>query len=140
MSARTTATLGRVRPVIDENSVLRSGGGRQIDWANVDIDDFGQDDGKKFLPAWTCVGELLGLGKLSPRQDTLNPATGFLESDAKEGDLSAALSGYGYVIGASLYENLLPDSAGGPPRVLPTAMKTELGTDRWYFEQYGDAR
>lgn len=139
MSSRTTTVLGRVRPVIDEKSVLRSGGGRQIDWANVDV-AYKQSDGLKFLPAWTCVGELLGAGKLSPRVVTTNPATGFLESDAKEGDQAAALSGYGYVIGASLYENLLPDSSGGPPRVLATAIKTELGTDRWYFEQYGDAR
>jgi len=139
MSARTTAVLGRVRPVIDEASVLRSAGGRQIDWANVS-DTYKQSDGKKFLPAWTVVGELLGNGKLSPRVVTTNPATGFLETDAKEGDLSAAISGYGYVTGADLYENLLPDSSGGPPRVLASAIKTELGTARWRFEQYGDAR
>lgn len=141
MSTRTTAVLGRVRPVIDENSVLRSGGGRQIDWANVNASyAVGQADGKKFIPAWTVMGELLGAGKLSPRVVTTNPATGFLESDAKEGAPHEALSGYGFVIGASLYENLLPDSSGGPPRVLASAIKTELGTDRWYFEQYGDAR
>lgn len=141
MSSRTTTKLGRVRPVIDEDSVLRTTG-RQVDWANVD-DSFKQSDGLKFIPAWTAVGTLQGAGKIAPRVDTDNPATGFIETDAKEGSTADALSGYGYVTAADLYENLLPDSSGGPPRVLPAGIKTELaasGPGRWYFEQYGDAR
>ena len=138
MSARTTATLGRVRPVVDESTVERGPGGAQIDWANVSS-AYLQSDGKKFIPAWTAMGELLGAGKVSPRVVTTNPATCFLETDAKEGDLSAALSGYGTVYGAYLFENLLPDSSGGPPRVLASAVKTELG-DRFKFFQYLDSR
>jgi len=141
MSSRTTTVLGRVRPVVDEKTIDRSAGGHQIDWANVSS-AYLQTDGKKFIPAWTCIGLTLGAGKMSPRVVTTNPAEGFIESDAKEGDLSAALSGYGVVFGGYLWENLLPDSSGGPPRVLAAGIKSELVTagNRFKFFQYTDSR
>lgn len=83
--------------------------------------------GDKVLPAGTVVGELLGSGKIGPRVVTTNPATGILKTTAIENDRSAALSGYGVYIGGPIYEALLPQ-ASGSPRVLATAIKTELAT------------
>ena len=60
--------------VVDPETVTRDYG-RQIDWANVD-DSFKNAEGKKVLPAFTCVGDLLGNGKVSPRVLTTNPAIG----------------------------------------------------------------
>lgn len=97
--------------------------------------------GAKKLKAGTVVGELLGTGKISPRVVTTNPATGILETDAVEDDTSAAISGYGVIIGGAVYEALLPE-ASGSPRVLASAVKTELnaaGTG-FAFLAYSDAR
>lgn len=139
MSSRTTTVLGRVRPVVDEKTIDRGPGGHQMDWANVSLVTYGQDDGKKFVPSFTIMGTLLGAGKISPRVETTNPAVCILEGDAKEGDLSAALSGYGTIWGGYFYETLMPDAAGGPPRVLASALKTELGS-RFVWFAYGDSR
>jgi hypothetical protein len=99
--------------------------------------------GDKVLPAGTVVGELLGTGKVSPRVASTNPAVGFLETDAVENDPIAAKSGYGMIVGGVLYENLLPD-ASGSPKVLASAIKTELNTagvsKGFRFEQYADNR
>jgi hypothetical protein len=98
-------------------------------------------NGKKTLPAGTVVGSLLGSGKVSPRIVTTNPAIGVLETSAVEGETQAALTGYGVIAGGILYENLLPD-ASGSPKVLATAVKTELNANGtgFAFEQYGDSR
>jgi len=99
--------------------------------------------GTKVLKAGTVVGDALGSGKVSPRVVTTNPAIGILETDAIENSLSAASSGYGIVIGGAVYENLLPESTGSP-KVLATAVKTELQTDGvtmgFAFLQYVDTR
>lgn len=97
--------------------------------------------GDRVLPAGTVIGTLLGSGKASPRVASTNPATGILETEARENDPVAAKSGYGVIKGGMLYENLLPD-ASGDPAVLPDAVKTELnaaGTG-FAFDQYSDAR
>lgn len=65
-------------------------------------------------------------------------AWGILIGEAREDAPEHALSGYGVLIGAHLFENLLPDSTG-TPKVLPTAYKTELGS-LFTFEQYSDSR
>jgi hypothetical protein len=97
--------------------------------------------GAKMLPAGTVVGDLAGNGKLRPRVVTTNPAIGVLETAAVEGDPSASLSGYGVIIGGALYENLLPE-ATGTPKVLATAVKTELNANGtgFAFEQFSDSR
>ena len=97
--------------------------------------------GSKILPAGTVVGELLGAGKIGPRIATTNPATGILETTAVEGSDSAALSGFGVVIGGAVFEALLPD-ATGTPRVLLAAVKTELNANGsgFAFLTYSDAR
>jgi hypothetical protein len=100
--------------------------------------------GNKVLKSGTVVGELLGSGKVSPRVASTNPAVGMLETDAVENDPVASKTGYGMIVGGEVYENLLPDSSGGPPRVLLTAIKTELNTagasKGFLFQQYLDNR
>jgi hypothetical protein len=136
---RTHRYLGAPDFVVDNRSIVRSNGGRQVDWDNVD-DAYKEDDGLKKLPAGTIIGEELGNGLVSPRVDTTNPATGILESDAKEGDRGPdALTGYGIIRGGGIYENLLPDATGGPPKTIASAIKTELG-ERFYWETYEDDR
>ncbi len=78
------------------------------------------------IPAGTCVAELSS-GKVIPRAlATSETAIGFLETDATQSDRSAALSGYGIIVGGMLYENLLPDAAGGA--TISATYKTELQT------------
>lgn len=137
MSTRTTTVLGRVRPVVDEKTIDRSNGGHQIDWPNVNV-SYKQSDQLKLIPSFTIMGTALGLGKMSPRQASTNVATCILEGDAKEGDLAAALSGYGAIYGGYFYETLMPDATGSP-RTLASALKTELGA-RFVFFSYVDTR
>lgn len=70
-------------------------------------------------------------------------AVGLLVSNALEGDTQAAMTGYGIYIGGVVYENLLPD-ASGTPKVLSTALKTDLqyagNTTGWAFVAYADSR
>jgi hypothetical protein len=140
MSTRTTTVIGRPGFVVDPSSIEQNPG-RQIDWANVAAGYIDAATGKKVLPAGTVIGELLGSGKISPRVVTTNPATGILATTAIEGDRSAALSGYGVMVGGVIYEALLPDSSGSP-KVLAAAIKTELAaadcTFKW--ERYEDNR
>lgn len=99
--------------------------------------------GPKFLPAGTVVGSLLdGTGKVSPRVVTTNPAIGLLETNATDDPLSTdAKSGYGIMVSGVFYENLLPDSSGAP-KVLASAIKTELAAAGagFVFQQYADNR
>lgn len=122
---RTTTVVSRPGFIADYASIVRLPTGRQIDWANVTNTDA---EGRKYLPAGTAVGDLLGSGKLRPRVVTTNPAIGLLETNAYEDDKAAAASGYGVIIGGVVYENLLPDATGGPPATLAAAIKTELQT------------
>ena len=98
--------------------------------------------GSKVLKAGTAVGVLAGSGKLRPRVVTANPAIGLLESDAIELDRSAALTGYGVIVGGVIYENLLPDATGGPPKTIAAGIKTELAAAGTGFawEVYQDTR
>ncbi len=135
--ALVVTRVGGPSPIVDPSSIDRTNG-VQIDWANVSTTNA---DGKKTLPAFTVVGTLLGSGKASPRVATTNPAVGMLATSAVEGDPTAALSGYGLIVGGVINENLLPD-ATGTPRVLASAVKTELtsaGTG-WTWKQYSDGR
>jgi hypothetical protein len=91
------------------------------------------------------MAELSG-GKVVPRLNRPGSETsiGILETDATEGDKSAALSGYGLIVGGVVYENLLREATGGPPAVIPSAYKTELQTagvgTGFGFRQYSDNR
>ena len=78
------------------------------------------------IPAGTCMAELSS-GKVIPRVlATSETAIGFLATNASQNDHSAALSGYGIIIGGALYENLLPDANGGA--TISATYKTELQT------------
>ena len=141
MPGWTTTHGSRPRPVADEKSITRFGTGVQIDWANVPASYLNASTGKKEIPAWKAIGLLASGGsKAIPRADGTNPATGFLETPAVEGDTSAPGGGmYSMVVTGNLYENQLPDSAG-TPAVLDTDIKDELVAAgcRFYFQQYGD--
>jgi hypothetical protein len=98
--------------------------------------------GDKTIPAGTVMAALSS-GKMVPRaaRPGSETAIGILESAAVEGSKSAALSGYGVIIGGSIYENLLPE-ATGTPAVIDSTFKSELqtagvGTGFAWF-QYGD--
>lgn len=135
--ALTTSRLGASGFVVDPHSIDRDNG-HQVDWANVTALNA---DGKKYIPAGTVVGSLLGNGKISPRVVTTNPAVGLIETTAIENDSNAALTGYGLIVGGVINENLLPD-ATGTPRVLAAAVKTELANAGTGFSwrQYSDGR
>lgn len=137
MPTIVTRALANAGFVVDPSSVTRNSG-RQINWTNVSTTNA---DGKKYVPAGTVVGELLGTGKISPRVVTTNPAIGILESEAVENDPVAAITGYGVLTGGVFYENLLPDATGSP-RTLAAAIKTELNANGTgvAFEQFGDSR
>jgi hypothetical protein len=101
--------------------------------------------GSKFLPAGTPMGggaSYLGGGPLWPRSAT-NPAVCLLATDAWEDGRTAAITGYGAILGGVIYENLLPTATGSPKR-LPSAVRTELQTagvgTGWAWRQYGDSR
>lgn len=104
--------------------------------------------GKKFIPAGKAMVELTS-GKIVPRSDRPGSETcrGFLETNAIQDEVSAALTGYGMIIGGVIYENLLPDAtAGATTGTLPDAYKTELvnatnpRSTGFAFEQYQDNR
>lgn len=105
--------------------------------------------GAKTLAAGKVIVELTS-GKIAPRSDRpgSEEAAGILETNAIENDISAALSGYGVIVGGVIYENLLPDAtAGATTGVLPTAYKTEMmgstsspKSTGFVFEQYLDNR
>ncbi len=144
MLTRNTSYTGRPNFIKDPFTVNRTGG-LQIDWENVDADDYTDEaSGKKIIPAGTAMGNLLSSGgAMSPRVVTTNPAIGFLEGDAVEDDLVASESGYGLIVGATLYENLLPDATGGPPATLAAGIKTELEDScprGFHFITYSDSR
>lgn len=139
--SRTTYQISSPGFIVDDNSIVR-GTGRQIDWANVATDGTFGATGSRVIPAGTAMGTLLGAGKGSPRVAATNPATFLLATDAPEDSTVAALSGFGDLVGGAVYENLLPDATGGPPRALPAAVKTELsaaGTGFAFFT-YSDVR
>lgn len=105
--------------------------------------------GAKTLAAGKVIVELSS-GKIAPRSDRpgSEESKGLLETNAIEGDPSAALTGYGVIVGGVIYENLLPDAtAGATTGTLPTAYKTEMmgstsspASTGFVFEQYADNR
>jgi hypothetical protein len=139
---RTTSNIGGAGFIADHSSIVRDSG-RQVDWANVPASGATYDatTGKKKLPAGTVCGDTLGTGKISPRVVTTNPAVGIIETDAIEGDTTVPASGYGFIRGGAVYEALLPEATGSP-RVLATAVKTELNAAGmgFDFQKWQDVR
>lgn len=145
MLTRQTTYPGRPNFLKTPGNAIDRTGGLQIDWDNVDADDYTDTaSGKKIIPSGTVMGNLLSAGgAMSPRVDTTNPAIGLLEGDAVEGELVDSLSGYGLIVGGVVYENLLPDSTGGPPATLASDIKDELEAScprGFHFILYEDSR
>lgn len=133
---RTTSFPSRAGFIADDNSIVRDTG-RQIDWAHVATDGTYGATGSRVIPAGTVMGELLsGAKTVSPRVVTTNPAVGILETDASENDPVAAKSGYGFIIGGAVYQNLL---AGGAPDATTKGELNGAGTG-FAFLTYSDAR
>lgn len=136
---RTNYNTSRAGFIADQHSIVRDPG-RQIDWASVGtvagVSGTDPVTGKKFINAGAPVGATLGAGKISPRVVTTNPAIGLLETMAIEGDPAASLSGYGVIIGGSVYQNLL---AGGTPDAATKSELNAAGTG-FAFQTYADTR
>ncbi len=139
----TESMISRPPFVGDESKMVKLPYGRQIDWANVSDDWIPAGGTKKVLPAGVIVSERDGGdGEVIPFVDAIGSETalGLLATPAYEGDMSAALTGYGIYIGGPVMENLLPE-ATGTPKVIDAGAKTEMqaaGTGFAYF-QYTDS-
>ncbi len=94
--------------------------------------------GPKAVKAGTVLSQLTG-GKFVPRvaRPGTEPAIGVLISTAIEGERTAALSGYGIIIGGVLYGNLL---TGANPEGAATYL-TELNANGtgWVLQTYADS-
>lgn len=106
---RTTSYVSLPGFVADAGSINRNTG-VQIDWTDVDVSRK-NSAGKKVVEAGTIMAELSG-GQVIPRLDVSGKekAVGILESTAVEDEPSAALSGYGLIIGGVIYKNLLAET------------------------------
>jgi hypothetical protein len=66
---------------------------------------------------------------------------GLIYSDATQGSLTDASTGYGMVVGGYVFENLLPEATGSP-KVITAAQKAALALcgPGFVYEQYQDTR
>jgi hypothetical protein len=103
--------------------------------------------GRKVIPAGTVMSKLEN-GKVVPRSANVEedevevPARYIAETTMDEGNRTHAISGYGMLVGAVIYENLLPD-ADEETGLLPAGYHTELdvaGRTAFIYEQYSDSR
>jgi hypothetical protein len=131
---------------VDPHTLIRGVGG-QIYWTDVPAGYINSSTGKKEIPAGKIMVELttgLGIGKLVPNDATSAAAATkavLLHTSAQEDEKQAAESGYGTLVGGNIYENLLPDAAGGPPRVISGALKTLLNAGgQWIFSVRQETR
>ncbi len=99
--------------------------------------------GDKTVPAGKVMS-ILSSGKMVPRaqQPGSEGADGLLATAASENSKSDALTGYGLIVGGVIFENLLPDAAGGT--TISSTYKTELQTagigTGFSWKQYSDSR
>lgn len=123
--------------------------GRVVNWAGVSDDYIVASTGKKRLPAGTIVGEFAdgriaedGATDVTVSPDESNTTLGILLTDANEDAPEEALTGYGILVGGVLYDNLLPDAAGGPPATIGSSAKSDLATAGCTFKYvvYVDSR
>lgn len=106
---RTTSYVSLPGFVADPNSIDKNTG-IVIDWTNVDAARE-NSAGDKVIEAGTIMAQESG-GKWIPRLDVSGSekAGGILETTAVEGEESAALSGYGCIIGGVIFKNLLAET------------------------------
>ena len=131
---RTTHTVSNPTFVADPASISRSTG-RQVDWENVDDAFVNAETGLKELPAGLRVYEQASGKIVDAAGDSDGTLLGILETNAIEGDRSAALTGYGVIIGGVVFLELLPEALDGSAQ---TALKA-VGTG-FAFESYADNR
>lgn len=104
------------------------------------VDGGGSADGKH-IPAGTVMART-SAGKLIPRIDAdAETAFEILQSEAIQNSGAAAKTGYGTLIEAYAYENLMPD-ADATTGLIPSGWKTEMATNggRFNFRTWGDSR
>ena len=104
------------------------------------IADYTGSGDKRMIPAGTVMARTDD-DLLIPRRDaTDETATEILQSDAQEGALKDAKSGYGTLIEAQVYENLLPDADDAGD--IPAGYKTEMATNggRFNYSDWNDDR
>lgn len=103
--------------------------------------DYTGSGDKRMIPAGTVMARLTS-GKLIPRRDVTGSeeACGLLASDADEKSQFDAKSGYGLVVGGTVYENLMPDADDSGN--LAAGYKTELAANTlgFLFFDYEDSR
>jgi len=152
MATSTTSTNALPSFIADPKSIEQKTG-RQIAWDLVDDSYIDADTGKKRLKAGTVVsefqtgdeaGKVAEYGAVDAAQSPDETATplGILISEANEDAPAEALTGYGILVGGVLYDNLLPDAAGGPPKTIGSTKKNALATAGCTFkwEVYADSR
>lgn len=132
MAERTSQYVSTPSFIADPASVDRSTG-RQIDWDNVPS-SFAGADGKKVIPAGHRVYETVE-GKILPVTQAEDPVFGLIETNAIQDDKSAALSGYGVIVGGVVYTELLPEELVAED----LEVLAEVGTG-FAFETYSDSR
>lgn len=152
MATSTTSTNALPAFIVDRQSIEQRPG-RQIAWDLVSDTYIDATTGKKRLKAGTVVSEFVGgdyIGQVAEYgavDDISSPgetatAVGILISEANEDDPAEALTGYGLLVGGVLFDNLLPDAAGGPPKTIGSTKKNALATAGCTFkwEVYVDSR
>lgn len=99
--------------VVDQASITR-GSGRQIDWANVPDTYKNATTGKKHIPAGTSMSKNVANEMIVPRTGLDVVATPALKTfmvlttSAEEGARFVAETGYGVLLDAVVYEQLMP--------------------------------
>ena len=113
-------------------------------WINDGAEAFvgtGAGGGGRQVLAGTIMAELAD-GRMVPRvmRPGAETAKYILATLANEDSETDAVTGYGVIKSAAVYENLLPESSGSP-KVANSTYKTELLAQGgyWMFEQYGDS-
>jgi len=130
---RNNYNLGRPSFILDQHSMMTIDG-RQVDWANVPAGYIGAN-GQKQLKAGTVISEMPD-GRVVPTGVAgAGAAIGLLATDANQGALYEALSGYGVYVGGVIYETLLPQPLDAGLRDALNASGTG-----WRFEAYADTR
>jgi hypothetical protein len=140
MATRNTQLVSRPSFIVDENSIDRAHG-HQIDWTKTGTAFINPITGQKVIPAGTLVVEADdGSKKVWPRTNETGALTAsmILATNAIEGELDAALSGYGFIVGGVIYANLLPDYSH-PDFATWWGELVATGTG-WSRQAYGDDR
>lgn len=96
-------------------------------------------DGKKSIPAGTIVAELAS-GKVIPRSAVTGAETsiGILQTSAIQDDKTGKDMGYSVLVGAVVYENLLPDYADTNYATWKGELHTAGTATGWSWQMFSD--